>query len=71
MRQAGEVIRSDVGFFPDGRPKGNGTVVFVQPDSARAAIGEYEQCFSREAELMAQKCSTALTGSETSSKFAR
>jgi hypothetical protein len=39
MRQAGEVIRSDVGFFPDGRPKGNGTAVFVNPEDARAAIG--------------------------------
>lgn len=39
MRQAGEVIRADVGMFPDGRPKGNGTVVFVNPEDAKAAIG--------------------------------
>jgi RNA recognition motif-containing protein len=39
MRQAGEVIRADIGFFPDGRPKGNGTAVFVNPEDARAAIG--------------------------------
>jgi len=47
MRQAGEVIRTDVGFFPDGRPKGNGTVVFVQPDGARAAIGESDSVAGR------------------------
>lgn len=40
MRQSGEVIRADVGMFPDGRPKGNGTVVFVNPEDAKAAIGE-------------------------------
>ena len=40
MRQAGEVIRADVGIMPDGRPKGNGTVVFVNPEDARAAIGK-------------------------------
>jgi RNA recognition motif-containing protein len=39
MRQAGEVIRADIGMMMDGRPKGNGTVVFVNPDDARAAIG--------------------------------
>ncbi|OCF39686.1 RNP domain-containing protein [Kwoniella heveanensis CBS 569] len=38
MRQAGEVIRADVGMTMDGQPKGNGTVVFVNPDDARAAI---------------------------------
>lgn len=38
MRQAGEVIRADVGTTPDGRPKGNGTVVFTEPEAARAAI---------------------------------
>jgi len=38
MRQAGEVIRSDIGFHPDGRPKGNGTVVFVDPEGAKTAI---------------------------------
>lgn len=40
FREAGEVIRADVGMTPDGRPKGNGTVVFVTPESAAAAIGE-------------------------------
>lgn len=40
MRQAGEVIRTDVGMFPDGSPKGNGTVVFVNPQDAKAAIGK-------------------------------
>ncbi|TXT12990.1 hypothetical protein VHUM_01391 [Vanrija humicola] len=38
MRQAGEVIRADVGVSPDGRPKGNGTVVFADPEAARSAI---------------------------------
>ncbi|WVO15019.1 hypothetical protein L204_102662 [Cryptococcus depauperatus] len=38
MRQAGEVIRADVAYRPDGTPRGNGTVVFVNPDDARAAI---------------------------------
>ena len=40
MRQAGEVIRADIGMMMDGRPKGNGTVVFVSPEDARNAIGE-------------------------------
>ncbi|KAI9638822.1 uncharacterized protein MKK02DRAFT_31135 [Dioszegia hungarica] len=38
MRQSGEVIRADIGMSHDGQPKGNGTVVFVNPDDARAAI---------------------------------
>lgn len=38
MRQAGEVIRSDIGMHMDGTPKGNGTVVFTDPEFARAAI---------------------------------
>lgn len=41
MRQAGEVIRADIGMLMDGRPKGNGTVVFVTPEDARNAIGKY------------------------------
>jgi hypothetical protein len=40
MRQAGEVIRADIGMTPDGQPKGNGTVVFVNPQDAKAAIGK-------------------------------
>ena len=40
MRQAGEVIRTDVGMHMDGRPKGNGTVVFVDAEGARSAIGK-------------------------------
>lgn len=44
MRQAGEVIRTDVGMYPDGTPKGNGTVVFANPDDAKAAIGEFVLC---------------------------
>ena len=40
MRQAGEVIRTDVGFFPDGRPKGSGTVVFLNAQDATNAIRE-------------------------------
>lgn len=40
MRGAGEVIRADVGITPDGRPKGNGTVVFVDVQGAQAAISE-------------------------------
>ncbi|RXK37997.1 RNP domain-containing protein [Tremella mesenterica] len=38
MRQAGEVIRADIGVHPDGNPKGNGTVVYLTPEAARAAI---------------------------------
>lgn len=41
MRQAGEVVRTDVGMYPDGTPKGNGTVVFAQPEDAKAAIGAF------------------------------
>ncbi|KLT45841.1 RNA-binding domain-containing protein [Cutaneotrichosporon oleaginosum] len=41
MRQAGEVIRADVGMTPDGRPKGNGTVVFVDAQGAASAIRKY------------------------------
>lgn len=40
MRQAGEVIRADIGMTMDGQPKGNGTVVFVNPEDARSAIRE-------------------------------
>ena len=40
MRQAGEVIRTDIGMHFDGRPKGNGTVVFASADDAKAAIGK-------------------------------
>lgn len=47
MRQAGEVIRADVGMFPDGRPKGNGTVVFVNPEDAKAAIGRHFSILAR------------------------
>lgn len=43
MRQAGEVIRTDIGMHMDGRPKGTGTVVFVDPEGAKAAIGVYIQ----------------------------
>jgi hypothetical protein len=42
MRQAGEVIRADIGMTPDGQPKGNGTVVFINPQDAKAAIGMLE-----------------------------
>lgn len=38
MRQAGEVIRTDIGMTFDGRPKGSGTVVFVDPQGAKSAI---------------------------------
>ncbi|ORY34640.1 hypothetical protein BCR39DRAFT_513770 [Naematelia encephala] len=38
FRQAGEVIRADIGMTPDGRAKGNGTVVFSDPEGAKAAI---------------------------------
>lgn len=41
MRQAGEVIRADVGVHMDGTPKGNGTVTFLNPDDARAAVEMY------------------------------
>ncbi|KAK8849790.1 hypothetical protein IAR55_005126 [Kwoniella newhampshirensis] len=41
MRQAGEVIRADIGMHMDGTPKGNGTVVFVNPEDAKAAIEMY------------------------------
>jgi hypothetical protein len=68
MRQAGEVIRTDVAMHPDGTPKGNGTVVFINPSDARAAIGEFP---SHGAVADEQKCSTVSTGSETSLKFER
>jgi hypothetical protein len=42
MRQAGEVIRTDCATYPDGSPKGNGTVVFVNAQDAKAAIGELQ-----------------------------
>lgn len=44
MRQAGEVIRTDVAMYPDGSPKGNGTVVFINPQDAKAAIGKLAYC---------------------------
>lgn len=44
MRQAGEVVRADVGMYADGRPKGNGTVMFSSPEEARAAIGKSRLC---------------------------
>lgn len=68
MRQAGEVIRTDVGMHPDGTPKGSGTVVFINPQDARAAIGEFPISRSHLTELMEQRCSTASTGSVTSWK---
>jgi RNA recognition motif-containing protein len=40
MRQSGEVIRADVGMAPDGSPKGTGTVTFMNPADAQAAIRE-------------------------------
>lgn len=49
MRQAGEVIRADVGMAFDGRPKGNGTVVFLNPQEAQNAIRKslvYEQLWA-------------------------
>ncbi|WWC92679.1 uncharacterized protein L201_007638 [Kwoniella dendrophila CBS 6074] len=42
MRQAGEVIRADINLHPDGNPRGNGTVVFVNPEDARAAIEMFQ-----------------------------
>jgi hypothetical protein len=51
MRQAGEVIRTDVGMHPDGTPKGSGTVVFINPADARAAIGELPRTCARAPEL--------------------
>lgn len=71
MRQAGEVIRSDVGFFPDGRPKGNGTAVFVTPEEARAAIGTLARTRAASELTLFQKCSTATTGLAAFSRFAR
>jgi hypothetical protein len=71
MRQAGEVIRTDVGMHPDGTPKGSGTVVFINPADARAAIGELPRTCARAPELTGQRCSTALTGLATSWKFER
>lgn len=41
MRGAGEVIRADIGMTPDGRPKGNGTVVFVEAEGAQNAIRNF------------------------------
>jgi hypothetical protein len=38
MRQAGEVVRADIGMTFDGRAKGNGTVVFLNPQEAQNAI---------------------------------
>lgn len=48
MRQAGEVIRADIGMTPDGQPKGNGTVVFVNPQDAKAAIGKLQPTYREE-----------------------
>jgi RNA recognition motif-containing protein len=41
MRGAGEVIRADVGMTADGRPKGNGTVAFVDAQGAANAIRKF------------------------------
>lgn len=71
MRQAGEVIRADVGMLMDGRPKGNGTVVFVNPEDARNAIGMMLYEPADQLLTATQRCSTASIGSATSSKSAR
>jgi hypothetical protein len=71
MRQAGEVIRTDVAMHPDGTPKGNGTVVFINPVDARAAIGELPCSSSRGPKLIEQKCLMALIGLATSWKSER
>jgi hypothetical protein len=71
MRQAGEVIRSDVGFFPDGRPKGNGTAVFVSPEEARAAIGTSTRARAGSELNPFQRCSMATTGLAAFSRSAR
>lgn len=52
MRQAGEVIRTDVAMYPDGSPKGNGTVVFINPQDAKAAIGKSILLFAIMARLI-------------------
>lgn len=38
FRQAGAIIRADVAFFPDGRPKGTGIVVYENHEDAKNAI---------------------------------
>lgn len=40
FRPAGAIIRADVQMFPDGRPKGGGTVVFENAEDAANAMGE-------------------------------
>lgn len=66
MRQAGEVIRTDIATYPDGSPKGNGTVVFVNPQDAKAAIGKSLQpALTLGSHADYQKCSTVSTGSAT------
>lgn len=40
FREAGSIIRADIAYFPDGRPKGNGIVVYEHHDDAKNAIGK-------------------------------
>lgn len=41
FRSAGNVVRADLNFGPDGRPKGSGIVVFASPEDAQNAIAQY------------------------------
>ncbi|CDZ97834.1 rna-binding domain-containing protein [Phaffia rhodozyma] len=41
FRPAGAIIRADVQMFPDGRPKGGGTVVFENAEDAANAMAQF------------------------------
>jgi RNA recognition motif-containing protein len=38
FRQAGDIIRADIHFGPDGNPKGSGSVTFTSATDAQNAI---------------------------------
>lgn len=64
FREAGSIIRADVQFYPDGTPKGNGIVVYENPEDAKNAIrerltsGQVNSLLT----MLAQRCSMATSG---------
>lgn len=40
FREAGNVVRADVSFYPNGAPKGTGIVVYETHADAKNAVGK-------------------------------
>jgi RNA recognition motif-containing protein len=45
FRQAGDIIRADIHFGPDGNPKGSGSVTFTSATDAQNAISALQEPF--------------------------